>query len=46
MYSVAAKIAEKIGVLLQNDDVNAGAGERKPSIIPAGPPPVTQHVVA
>ena len=29
MYGIAAKIAEKIGMLLQNDDVNAGAGEKK-----------------
>ena len=29
MYGVAAKIAEKIGMLLQNDHVDAGAGEKK-----------------
>jgi hypothetical protein len=26
-------------MLLQNQDLNSGAGERCPSIIPAGPPP-------
>jgi hypothetical protein len=29
MDSVAAKIAEEIGVLLQDDNVHAGAGEKK-----------------
>jgi hypothetical protein len=34
MDRVAAEVAQEAGVLLQNQD---------PSIIPAGPPPATQH---
>jgi hypothetical protein len=30
-------------MLLQNQDLNSGAGEQIPSIIPAGPPPAIQH---
>ena len=42
---VAAEVAQEIGVFLEHGDVDAGAGQRKPSIMPAGPPPTMQHVV-
>jgi len=42
---VAAEVPQEVGVLLQDEDVDAGAGEEQPSIIPAGPPPATQQRV-
>ena len=32
MNGVAAKISQKIGMLLQNDDIDAGPGEKKPKL--------------
>ncbi|HXM20683.1 MAG TPA: hypothetical protein VN948_05405 [Terriglobales bacterium] len=43
MNGVAPEVAQEIGVLLENYDVDAGARQQKPSIMPAGPPPATQQ---
>ena len=41
MNGVAAKIAQKIPVFFQNEHRTPARASRKPSIIPAGPPPTT-----
>ena len=43
MDRVAAKIAEKIRVLFEDDNFDPARARRKPSIIPAGPPPAMQQ---
>ena len=43
MNRVAAKIPQKIRMLFQHHNVDAGACQQEPSIIPAGPPPAMQH---
>ena len=43
---VAAEVAKEIGVLFQHDGIDAGSRSRKPSIMPAGPPPAMQQRVS
>ena len=46
MHGVAAEIAQEIGVLFQHRRLRTPArASRKPSIMPAGPPPAMQQVV-
>ena len=45
MDRVAAEVAEEVGVLLQHHTSIPARASRKPSIIPAGPPPAMQQVV-
>ncbi len=42
---VAAEVAEEVLVLFEDGDVDARRARRKPSMMPAGPPPTMQHVV-
>ena len=46
MDGVAAEVAQEVAVLLQHDRPSTPArASRKPSIMPAGPPPTMQHWV-
>jgi len=42
---VAAKITQKVDVFLEYYDLDPERAGRKPSIIPAGPPPTMQQPV-
>ena len=45
MNGVAAKIAKKIGMFFQNDNVDTGASEQVAGHYPLSPPPaITQRV--
>ena len=45
MDGVAAKVAQEVGVLLEHDDVDAGARQQEAEHQPAGPPPTMQQRV-
>ena len=45
MHRVAAEVAQEVGMLLEHDVVTPARASRKPSIIPAGPPPTMQQRV-
>lgn len=45
MNGVATEVAKEISVFLEDDDPIPARAKRYPSIIPAGPPPMMQHVV-
>jgi len=46
MHGVAAKSRRKVGVFSSTTTSTPARASRKPSIIPAGPPPATQQSVS
>ena len=46
MNGVAAEVAQEVRVLLENDHLDSRPGKKKPSIMPAGPPPAMQQQVS
>ena len=45
MNRVAAKVAQKVGVLFQHETSTPARASNRPSIMPAGPPPATQQLI-
>ena len=46
MDGVAAEVAEEVIVFFEDGDCDPWRARRKPSMMPAGPPPMMQQVVA